>query len=74
MPTPSLKTLGLKAWLDVTRDLHNGNGYDRWIEIHALKPKWSPEVIAREFGVTTQTVYNWRKEEQNGAQPKTAKY
>jgi hypothetical protein len=66
MPTPSIKTVGIRRWLnsDVQRAMHNGHGFERFEHLMRKPPDglgWSPDGIAKEFGVTEMTVRSWKQ-------------
>lgn len=58
----SLKLLGLKQWLENTKAVHNGLGYDEFVE--RVKADVTKRRIARDFDVTIPTVYAWIRQYQ----------
>ena len=59
--TPSIKQVGLQAWLDGQSWRHNGRGYADY-EIIMSKPFGHREVAAK-FGVAERTVFYWEQQE-----------
>jgi Putative ATPase subunit of terminase (gpP-like) len=65
MPAPSIKSVGIKRWLnsDSQREMHNGHGFERLFHLIAKPPDglgWSPAGIAKEFDVIEKTIYLWK--------------
>jgi hypothetical protein len=58
MPTPTIESLGLPAWLNVSAPMHNGKDYARFEYLVNLS--WTPAAIGKEFGVTERTIINWK--------------
>lgn len=55
----TIKELGLQDYLDQTKSQHNDHG---WIDFEEyMKKGISRTAIAKIFGVTGQTAYNWAK-------------
>lgn len=59
--TPSIRQVGLQAWLDGQSWRHNGYGYDDYMIIMS-KPFGQNEVSAK-FNVSIRTVFYWEKQE-----------
>ena len=55
---PSIEDIGLEAYLNDTKDLHRGYGYDDFIDFIA---KAGVAKTAKLFGVTRPTIYEWLK-------------
>ena len=56
---PRIADVGLRKWLDESKDKHNGHGYDRFKEMLESDLDYHKTQIAKEFGVTKETVYQW---------------
>jgi len=56
---PKIEEVGLRKWLDESKDEHNGHGYDRFVEMLGSDLNFTKPQIATEFGVTKDTIYQW---------------
>jgi hypothetical protein len=56
---PSIKDIGLKNHLDLTKKVHNGYGYDDFVKMRQPMPPVNPVNMARIFGVTRATMTKW---------------
>ena len=58
---PSIASEGLKQYLDRTRHLHNGKGYDEFKAMltDTSKNKPSKTQLSREMGVSRPTISKW---------------
>lgn len=52
-----IQELGLEQYLDVTKGLHNGKGFKDLVGF--VKDDSQIAFIARQFGVSRPTVYEW---------------
>lgn len=57
----SIEAVGLKRYLNDTRDQHNGFGYSHFHKMLSLPKPPGVDNLARIFGVTKQTMLKWRK-------------
>lgn len=55
----TIKDLGLQEYLDQTKSQHNDHGWADFEEY--MNKRISRTAIAKIFGVTGQTAYNWAK-------------
>lgn len=55
----TIKDLGLHEYLEQTKSQHNDHGWDDFEDF--MVRKVSRTAIAKIFGVTGQTAYNWAK-------------
>lgn len=55
----SIKAIGLKKYLDITKEKHNGFGYEAFNKMMNLEKRPAVASIAKIFGVTDQTVQKW---------------
>lgn len=59
---PSIAQLGLKKFLDDSREKHRGMGYEQLVSLVGPNPK-KPLVdkanLSRAFGVSRTTIYSW---------------
>lgn len=55
----SIRMMGLKKYLDNSKDRHNGFGYDRFVELVRVPKPPSVSSLARIFNVSDITIRKW---------------
>lgn len=58
----NIRDLGCEVFLNASRSQHNGYGYDDFVNLvgeNFDKPKIDKANLARVFGVTRMTIYDW---------------
>ena len=56
-----ISELGLKKYLDETKDRHNGEGYDRFVFYMKPELRMNNAAVGRIFSVTRKTISKWKK-------------
>lgn len=57
--TVNIETIGLKNYLEETKEAHNGEGYDRFIFYIRPELNIKNTVIGRLMGVNRRTIERW---------------
>lgn len=58
-PAPSIEELGLKKYLDDTREIHNNYGYDDFVKMLTQEKPMGKSSLAKMFNVERNTIYRW---------------
>jgi hypothetical protein len=68
-PMPNIRKVGLRAYLDDTKEQHKGYGYDDWRKNQDM----NSVALGVMFGVHKNTIRNWRYIERDGyVEPKNS--
>jgi len=57
---PIIETIGLKKYLDMTANMHDGKTYKDFVKLIDAEPTLTDTDIAAVFNVTQPTVFNWK--------------